>query len=57
MSCIEPNASMQPRTPLKTPAERRNGRNVKDNDLQPQGVYLPNNNYLAPHMKSPEYVP
>ncbi len=56
MSCIEPNATMQPRVPLKTPKDRRNGKNVKDNDVPPHGVYLPNNNYLAPHMKSPEYV-
>jgi biotin synthase len=56
MSCIEPNATMQPRTPTKTPVDRRNGRNVKDNAIPPKGVYLPNNNYLAPHMKSPEYV-
>jgi biotin synthase-related radical SAM superfamily protein len=48
--------SMQPRYPQKTPADRRNGRNVKANDVPPQGVYLPNNNILAPHMKSPEYV-
>ncbi len=48
--------AMQPRAPLKTPVERRNGRHVKDNDLPPQGVYLPNDNYMAPHMKSPEYV-
>ena len=48
--------AMQPRYPLKTPADRKNGRNVKANDVPPQGVYLPNNNFLAPHMKSPEYV-
>jgi len=48
--------AMQPRPPVKTPAERRNGRRVKDADLPPEGVYLPNNNVLAPHMRSPEYV-
>jgi len=48
--------AMQPRAPLKTPVERRNGRHVKDNDVTPTGVYLPNDNYMAPHMKSPEYV-
>jgi len=48
--------AMQPRFPEKTPVDRRNGRNVKTNDIPPQGVYLPNNNILAPHMKSPEYV-
>jgi biotin synthase len=47
---------MEPRTPLKTPADRKNGKHVKANDIPPQGVYLPNNNILAPHMKSPEYV-
>jgi biotin synthase-related radical SAM superfamily protein len=48
--------AMQPRPPAKTPQERRNGRRVKDADLPPEGVYLPNNNVLAPHMRSPEYV-
>jgi biotin synthase len=47
---------MEPRFPDKTPADRRNGAHVKENDIPPQGVYLPNNNILAPHMKSPEYV-
>ncbi len=58
MSCIEPNlgVAMNPRSPRKTPADRRNGQHVKANGIPPQGVYLPNNNYLAPHMKSPEYV-
>jgi len=58
MSCIEPNSSvaMEPRFPEKTPKERRNGAHVKGNDIPPQGVYLPNNNFLAPHMKSPDYV-
>ena len=58
MSCIEPksNVVMEPRPPEKTPADRRNGKHVKENAVPPQGVYLPNNNYLAPHMKSPEYV-
>ena len=48
--------AMEPRLPLKTPADRRNGRHVKDADVPPTGVYLPNDNYMAPHMKSPEYV-
>jgi biotin synthase-related radical SAM superfamily protein len=58
MSCIEPKSSMgmEPRFPDKTPADRRNGKHVKANDIPPQGVYLPNNNILAPHMRSPEYV-
>jgi len=72
MSCIEQKKSpaegategsdfnpfdvMVPRPPERTPAERRNGKHVKANDIPPKGVYLPNDNYLAPHMKSPEYV-
>jgi len=47
---------MEPRNPEKTPVDRRNGKHVKANDIPPEGVYLPNNNILAPHMKSPEYV-
>ena len=47
---------MQPRAPAPTPAEARNGARVKDADVPPQGVYLPNNNVLTPHMRSPEYV-
>ena len=31
-------------------------RAVKLADQQPTGVYLPNNNVLTPHMRSPEYV-
>ena len=48
--------AMQPRPPARTPQELRNGRRVKDADLPPAGVYLPNNNVLTPHMRSPEYV-
>jgi len=48
--------AMQPRLPSRTPVDRRNGRRVKDADVAPAGVYLPNNNVLAPHMRSPEYV-
>ena len=47
---------MQPRLPQPTPPERRNGARVKAADLPPSGVYLPNNNVLAPHMRSPQYV-
>ena len=48
--------AMAPRVPGKTPVDRRFGKPVKANDIPPEGVYLPNNNYMAPHMKSPEYV-
>jgi len=49
-------AVMQPRQPAATPPELRNGARVKRMDQPPTGVYLPNNNVLAPHMRSPEYV-
>jgi biotin synthase len=51
-----PFEEMMPRAPRRTPVDRKNGKHVKENDIPPQGVYLPNNNILAPHMKSPEYV-
>jgi lipoyl synthase len=51
-----PAAEMLPRAPAATPRELRNGRRVKDNDQPPAGVYLPNNNILTPHMRSPQYV-
>ena len=49
-------SAMQPRAPTPTPPERRNGARVKSADERPNGVYLPNNNLLAPHMRSPDYV-
>ena len=51
-----PYAAMEPRAPLATPAEARNGRRVRESAVPPQGVYLPNNNVLTPAMRSPEYV-
>ena len=51
-----PAASMQPRVPTATPADARNGARVKHANVPPEGVYLPNNNRLTPHMRSPEYV-
>lgn len=48
--------AMQPRTPGAIPAEARNGGRVKSHNVPAEGVYLPNNNRLAPHMRSPEYV-
>ncbi|MGI9401220.1 MAG: radical SAM protein, partial [Rhizobiaceae bacterium] len=47
---------MTPRKPGQTPSDRKNGSRVKTNDVQPEGVYLPNFNILTPHMRSPEYV-
>ncbi len=47
---------MQPRAPGAIPATARNGGRVKTNNVPPEGVYLPNNNHLAPHMRSPDYV-
>ncbi|MCB1505145.1 MAG: radical SAM protein [Hyphomicrobiaceae bacterium] len=49
-------AAMQPRAPALIPADARNGGRVKSANVPPEGVYLPNNNRLAPHMRSPEYV-
>jgi biotin synthase len=47
---------MQPRRPGAIPAALKNGGRVKQAAVPPEGVYLPNNNRLAPHMRSPEYV-
>jgi lipoyl synthase len=47
---------MQPRMPAPIPAALKNGGRVKAADLPPTGVYLPNNNILTPHMRSPNYV-
>lgn len=47
---------MQPRAPAAIPAQLKNGGRVKSANVPPEGVYLPNNNRLAPHMRSPEYV-
>jgi biotin synthase len=53
---FNPFDSMQPRTPGKTPKDRRNGAFVKQHDLAPEGVYRPDYNILTPHMRSPDYV-
>lgn len=47
---------MEPRAPAATPKDMRNGGRVKSTDVRPEGVYLPNNNILTPHMRSPDYV-
>ncbi|WP_338465610.1 radical SAM protein [Novosphingobium sp. ZN18A2] len=48
--------AMQPRSPSEAPQDLRNGGRVKATDIRPTGTYLPNNNILTPHMRSPEYV-
>ena len=48
--------TMRPRAPGLTPVEAKNGQRVKTANVPPEGVYLPNNNRLAPHMRSPDYV-
>jgi biotin synthase len=52
---LDPGA-MLPRAPAPTPAAAKNGARVKLANVPPEGVYLPNNNRLAPHMRSPGYV-
>ena len=47
---------MQPKAPDTVPTELKNGGRVKTADIRPDGVYLPNNNILTPHMRSPDYV-
>jgi len=60
MSCFQPESQsatpMQPRPPGVIPIELRNGARVKNANVPPQGVYLPNYNILTPNMRSPEYV-
>ena len=48
--------AMLPRTPASIPTPLRNGGRVKAANVPPEGVYLPNNNRLTPHMRSPDYV-
>ena len=48
--------AMQPRAPATVPADARNGARVKSQDVQPEGVYRPNYNFLTPNMRSPDYV-
>jgi lipoyl synthase len=47
---------MQPRAPLVTPKDLKNGGRVKEADVAPVGLYQPNNNFMTPNMRSPEYV-
>ncbi len=53
---FNPASVMTPRAPGQIPAAARNGARVKSTNVPPEGVYLPNNNRLTPHMRSPEYV-
>ena len=50
------SAEMLPRQPSATPKAMRNGGRVKSNAVKPAGLYQPNNNLMAPHMQSPDYV-
>lgn len=45
-----------PRTPEQVPAEARNGAKVRQADVVPDGVYLPNTGSRTPAMRSPDYV-
>ncbi len=47
---------MEPRPPVETPKELRNGRRVKAEGHAPQGIYRPQEDLITPHMRSPEYV-
>lgn len=53
---FNPADVMRPRLPPSIPLEAKNGARVKLANVPPEGVYLPNNNRLTPHMRSPEYV-
>lgn len=48
--------TMQPRAPAAVPADARNGARVKTQDVRPDGLYRPNDNFLTPNMRSPDYV-
>ena len=69
MTCLKPGsriprndgsfsapADMQPRAPGITPQAPRNGGRVRAANQPAEGLYLPNNNFQAPHMRSPDYV-
>lgn len=53
MACLPPEAS--PRTPAPVPAEKRNGAEVKNEAISPQGLYRPRYQ-RTPAMRSPDYV-
>lgn len=62
MSCfdheggVRNDVAMRPRQPAIIPQSLRNGARVKASNLPPVGVYRPNDNYLTPNMRSPDYV-
>lgn len=49
-------SEMAPRIPGATPADMRNGNKVKNDNIAPEGVYIPKYNILTPNMRSPDYV-
>ena len=53
---FNPAEIMEPRKPGTIAPDLKNGGRVKNNDVAPEGVYLPDYNILTPHMRSPEYV-
>lgn len=53
---FNPLELMEPRIPLKTPKQFRNGARVKHANVTPVGMYRPDYNTLTPHMRSPDYV-
>jgi biotin synthase-related radical SAM superfamily protein len=53
---FNPFSSMEPRVPLKTPKDLRNGGRVKTQDVKPEGLYRPDYGILTPNMRSPDYV-
>jgi len=53
---FNPYEMMEPRLPAKTPKHRKNGAEVKSQNIAPEGVYRPDYNILTPNMRSPEYV-
>ena len=69
MTCLKPEsriprndgsfnapADMRPRAPGVTPKALKNGGRVRAANQPAEGLYLPNNNFQAPHMRSPDYV-
>ena len=53
---FNPYDVMEPRAPGQVPAPFRNGKPVKDANIEPFGLYRPDYRVMTPHMRSPEYV-